>query len=60
MTIRPKTEFSQTKNHDQILCPNETQMDIPYPAAMLRDKFGLLPYQAKIIAEMQGFVGGEK
>ena len=52
---------TQSENPSLILCPNETQFDIPYPAISLCKKYGLLPYQAKLISELQGYdMGGAK
>ena len=61
MAIKPKPRLSQTENCDLRNFPNEAQIHLPYSAQMLRNQFGLLPYQAKLLAEKLGYdMGGAK
>lgn len=59
METKHKPTPMQIGNSSLIHFPNEAQANIPTSAKSLQAKFGLLPYQAKLYAELQNYdMGG--
>lgn len=58
MSITHKSSPMQIGNSYIKIFPNEDQQRIPNSAKSLQEEFGVLPYHAKLIAQLQGYEMG--